>query len=126
MKASMNVIVPYLYKRFNIVFQKIKLPKSWNQSKIVPIHKEGDINNPDIYPPISLISILSNVFTNDINTRLTRWANLHNLIAEEQAGFRNNYSTCDNIFILYHVIQKYLRNRKLYVLFVEYKRLSTL
>ena len=122
LQVAIEIILPYLHKLFNLIYDHSTFPKSWAHSMIVPIHKKGDIN-PDNYRPISLISILSKVFTQIINIRLTRWENLHHFIVEEQAGFRRNYSTCDNIFILYHSIRKYFhRKRKLYVAFFDYQK----
>ena len=40
---------------------------------------------------------------------------------EQQAGFREGYSTVDHIFTLYGLVQRYLqRNTKLYVAFVDF------
>ena len=44
-------------------------------------------------------------------------------ITECQAGFRKNYSTVDQIFNLYAIVQKCLRKKewKLYVAFVDFR-----
>jgi hypothetical protein len=46
------------------------------------------------------------------------------LINESQAGFRKSYSTVDQIFNLYALVQKTLdkKGRKLYVAFVDFKK----
>ena len=43
---------------------------------------------------------------------------------ECQAGFRKNYSTVDQIFNLYAIVQKCLRKKgqKLYVAFVDFRK----
>ena len=45
-------------------------------------------------------------------------------IVEMQAGFRRNYSTTDQIFNLYAIVQKCLnkKGQKLYVAFVDFKK----
>ena len=41
----------------------------------------------------------------------------------EQAGFRAGYSTVDHIFTLYAIVQNFLlKNRKLYIAFVDFKK----
>ncbi|XP_055910740.1 uncharacterized protein LOC129945106 [Eupeodes corollae] len=46
----------------------------------------------------------------------------HKLLKELQAGFRQGYSTIDNIFVLRSIADFYLeRNKKLYVFFVDFK-----
>ena len=45
------------------------------------------------------------------------------MLGEEQAGFRSNYSTTDNIFVLKTIIDIYLQKKKrLYCAFIDYKK----
>ena len=69
LKVAEPVIVPYLKNIFNVLFDKGMLPKEWSKAIIIPLHKKGDKNNPDNYRGISLLSILSKVFTHIINSR---------------------------------------------------------
>ena len=64
------------------------------------------------------------MFTSIINKRLVFWADSLDKINEEQAGFREGYSTIDNIFILQSLINKYLsiKGGKFYVLFVDFAK----
>ena len=95
--------------------------KEWSKSIIVPIHKKGDANIPDNDRGIALTRVLSKVYTHVLNKRLTRWAEQEETILEQQAGFREGYSTVDHIFTLYGLVQRYLqRNTKLYVAFVDF------
>jgi len=106
-----------------VIFTKGTFPSSWRKSTIIPIHKNGSFDNPDNHRGISLLNILSKVFTSILNRRLVQWAEEHNHIVEQQAGFRKNYSTVDNIFILHSVIERYLkRKKKLYVSFIDFKK----
>ena len=75
------------------------------------------------YRPISLTSLLSKTYTNILNKRLTKFVERNNIIPEEQAGFREKYSTVDHIFTLYSMIHKqFSKDRKLYVAFVDYSK----
>ena len=49
------------------------------------------------------------------------WVDMNDTIGEQQAGFRKDYSTVDNIFTLLAIVQKQLSlNRKLYVSFIDF------
>ena len=61
LKALDTAIVPFLVKYFNELFSYG--PTEWTKAIIVPLHKKGDINNVDNYRGISLLNILSNIFT---------------------------------------------------------------
>ena len=58
-----------------------------------------------------------------MNERLTYFIDTYDILPEEQAGFRKEFSTVDHIFSLYAMIMKqFHRNRKLYVAFIDYKK----
>ena len=70
-------------------------PEEWSKAIIIRLHKKGDENNPDTYRGISLLSILSKVFTYIINSRLTHWTESNSVLNDTQAGFRKGRSTID-------------------------------
>ena len=61
-----------------------------------------------------------------INDRVTKFAEINNIIGEEQAGFRAGYSTHDHIFTLHSIIDLYLNKfgyrKRLYCAFVDYQK----
>lgn len=121
--SATNRIAPFLFHAFQYLFYHGIFPLEWCKSTIVPIHKKGDTHVCDNYRPISLTSLLSKVFTSILNKRLITYANTFNIIPEEQAGFREGYSTIDHIYTLYAMIQKqFSNNRKLYVAFIDYRK----
>ena len=104
-------------KLFNKIFDGGMFPREWSKSIIVPIHKKGDVNQPDNYRGIALTSVISKVYTNILNKGLSEWAEMEEKMIEEQAGFRAGSST------LYAMVQKYLlKHTKLYVAFVDFKK----
>ena len=84
-----------------------EVPDDWNTSFIVPVFKSGDKSDPNNYRGISICSNLSKLFTSIINERITKHLATNDLLAQEQAGFRKEYRTTDNMFILNHIINKY-------------------
>ena len=125
LKAAEIQIVPFLTKLFNRIYDSGQYPESWTKSVIVPLLKKGDASNPENYRGISLLSIISKLFTYILNQRLYNWAEAEGKISAEQAGFRKDYSTVDHIFTLMSMIKKCLyghKRSKFYVAFVDYQK----
>ena len=108
---------------FNRIFETGQIPSSWILILINPIYKKGDVSDPANYRPISLIPIITKVFTSILNNRLLNFLNYHDILLEEQAGFRKNYSCLDQIFILNCLINNKLKKKrgKLYSVFIDFK-----
>jgi hypothetical protein len=77
------------------------MPSSWLIGMIKPIYKnKGDKFNPNNYRPITIVSCLGKLFTAILNERLTEFSESFSVLCEKQSGFRQGYSTSDNMFIL--------------------------
>ena len=97
----------------------------WRKSVITPLFKKGDDKFPDNYRGISLLSVVSKVFTAVLNKRPYAWAEKDGKISKEQAGYRKGYSTIDHIFTLIAMVKRTLNSRrggKVYVAFIDYKK----
>ena len=102
LKSSINVMVHLYEKLFNLVFDTGIVPVAWLIGHIKPIYKnKGNESDPQNYRPITLLSCLGKVFTSILSGRLTHYADSIDLIKENQSGFRANYSTVDNMCVLY-------------------------
>lgn len=122
-KNSQHLSVEFLVNLFNTLFTQGIFPIQWSIAIIVPIFKKGDLNNPGNYRGISLLSVISKIYTRILNRRLVTWCNENSVIREEQAGFRQGYATIDHIFTLFSMVQKQFQmNRKLYVAFVDFQK----
>ena len=122
LKSSLHVIKPFIIRLFNQIWDTGIFPKEWQTSIIIPLHKKGKQEDPNNYRGISLISNVCKCFTFIINNRLKKWAYRNNIIVEEQAGYRAGYSTIDQFFVLYGVIQRVLARKKMYVCFVDFQK----
>ena len=95
----------------------------WSQGIIVPVYKKGDVNNPDNYRGITLLSHMSKLFTSILNKRLLSWSDLNSVVTDAQFGFKPGSGTRDAIFVLHSLISKTLREKKrLYCCFVDYRK----
>ena len=118
-----NSFLPYLHKLFNVLFNKGYFPQKWSEGYIVPIHKKGNTNDTDNYRGITLLSTLGKLFTSILNNRLITWAEPYYIYIEEQAGFRREMGTVDNIFLLHGLITHLInQGKKLYCAFVDFKK----
>ena len=117
-------MLPFIIKLFNRLFENGEFPVQWTKIILIPLHKKGNVNNPDNYRGIALIDVLSKVYISIITKRLTFYAHAYAKISESQGGFREKYSSVDNGFILYTIVNKYLsrRRKSLYVAFVDFQK----
>ena len=100
------------------------LPEEWCIGIIKLLYKnKGSPHDPDNYRRITLLSCIGKLFTACLNSRLTLYTDGAGILGEEQAGFREHYSTLDHMFVLNSLIELYLSKRKrIYCAFVDYKK----
>ena len=123
-KNTIHVFLPIYLQLFNLILDTGVVPESWALGDILPIYKnKGNINLPENYRPVTLLSCLGKLFTSILNTRLNNYAEKYEIICHNQAGFRRGLSTSDNLFILQSLfeISKSCKN-KLFCAFVDFKQ----
>ena len=90
---------------------------------VISIHKKGSTNTVDNYRDITLLSVLGELFTRILNNRLNFGAEIYDILIEEQAGFRSNRSTVDNLSVLHSIINSALQNgNKLFCAFLDFRK----
>ena len=100
------------------------IPTAWVEGLIIPLYKnKGDSLNVDNYRPITLLSCLGKLFTAVLNNRLNIFLEDLDILKENQAGFRQAYSTSDHIFALNSIIEL-LRHQKqkIYCTFIDFSK----
>lgn len=121
-KNASDRFIEELTNAYNIIFETAKLDEKLITSIIFPIHKKGDRAIPSNYRGISFMNTIAKIFMGILNTRINLWLTKHNIITEYQAGFREGYSTVDNLYNLAAIASlKYKENKKLYAFFVDFK-----
>ena len=97
------------------------IPEDWKKAVIVPIFKKKDKTDCNNYRGVSLLCHCSKIFTRILLQRMRN--RTEKILSEEQAGFRANRSTIDQIFTLRQMAEKYIEmNRDLYVGYIDFKK----
>ena len=108
---------------FNNILKSGHFPASWSTALIIPIHKKGQLDDPNNFRGISLISCLSKIFTSISNKRLLDICINNDILSDAQFGFRLGVSTIDAVFALYSIISNTLSKKKrLYCCFVDFRK----
>lgn len=98
----------------NIIFMAcLKLsyfPAKWKKAKVIAIPKSGkNSSDPGNYRPISLLSSLSKLFERIILNRINNHLSDHQILLEEQYGFRSKHSTTHQLKrITQHIKDQYI------------------
>ena len=123
-KSTQNLLCPLYVKLFNKILDEGVFPLEWTTGVIVAIYKnKGDVNDTNNYRGITLLSCMGKLFTSILNDRLRQYSEANQIINETQAGFRQQYSTLDHIFLLKCIIDLFKwKKRKLFCLFIDYKK----
>ena len=121
-KATSSLIIPLITNLFNVILNSGSIPSDWGIGIIKPIYKnKDDPTKPEYYRGITVLSCFGKLFTAVVNKRLTKYLDANRILGEEQAGFRQNYSTVDHIYVLKCIIDIYTqKNKKIFLLFVDY------
>lgn len=123
-KCTSHKFIKVYEKLFNIIFDTGILPSSWLTGVIKPIYKnKGNVNDPKNYRPITIVSCLGKLFTAILNARLTDFYEQFQLMKENQAGLRPNYSTIDNVFTILSLFQLFKsKKKKMYCAFIDFEK----
>lgn len=95
LRATADVIVPSLTRLFNKCIEQGTFPGPFKVSKVVPIHKRGDVDSPENYRPIAITPLFGRVFEFILKRRLSAYFEDKDLLSDSQFGFRSSRSTCD-------------------------------
>ena len=88
----------FLLDMFRRIWRGEEIPQKWRTANIKTLLKEGkDPEMTDSYRPISLTSCLGKLMEKIVADRLTSYMEMNKLLNENQAGFRKNRCTTDQI-----------------------------
>ena len=81
-------------------------------SKVIPIHKNGDTSDLNNYRPISLLSIFNKIMEKLMHKQLYDFLQEHNILFQNQFGFRKNNSTTFALLQITEKIKVTIDNKK--------------
>lgn len=99
------ILVP-LTKLINLCIQNNVFPKTLKLSKVVPIHKNGSIDEPANHRPIVIIPVFAKILEIVLKLQITFYFENFNLFNNCQFGFRAKKSTTLAINSLVDLINK--------------------
>ena len=101
-----------LLEIFNLTWEKGRVPQMWKEAIMIPIHKKGkDKRKSGSYRPISLTSCVAKLMERIVNKRMMHHLETENILAQEQAGFRQFRSTEDQTTYLAQEIEDAFQNK---------------
>ena len=93
LKDSLPVLAFYLTVIINTSIVTGIVPDKWKHAIVCPLLKQGDVEDPSNYRPISLLSVLSKILEKVVANQLYEFLSTNNLFSESQHGFMKGLST---------------------------------
>ena len=103
------------------VWREGRIPEEWTKSILVIIPKKGDLTQCRNYRTIALINHMAKVLMAVLLKRLKAKTEEH--MSDEQAGFRKDRSTVQQILMLRLIAEKAKRkNKRIYNCFIDFQK----
>ncbi len=111
LKNCPDSFVDVITELFNLIMRTAVILSEWTIGIMKPLYKhKGSMDVVDNCRGITLLSCLDKLFTSVINTRLYNCLTIEEILGNEQAGFRKDYSTLDHILTLHILSNFYINN----------------
>ena len=120
MKEGYKYTENRIYELIVHIWTQGRIPFSWVEALICPIHKKGDVQNCENFRGISLANVAYKVLSIVLYGRLKPHAN--QIIGQYQCGFREGVSTIDQIQTLRQILEKTMEfQTETHHLFIDFK-----
>ena len=103
LKSALDLIVVPLCHIINTSFNTGVFPEMLKIAKVLPLHKSGSTLDKNNFRPISLLSIFDKIIEKIMHKRLYEFLEFHNILFENQFGFRKKNST---VYALMEITEK--------------------
>ena len=108
LKELSTELAPILTVMFQASLHQCCVPREWKFARVVLIYKKSNHSIPNNYRPISLTSICSKLFEHIIYPYIFSHLDLHNILCNEQHGFRQRRSCKTQLLSTIHDFAKNL------------------
>lgn len=99
-------IAPHLVSIFNLGVDKGEFPDLMKLSRLVPLFKSGEKEDPSNYRPVSVLPVLSKVFEKIMLNQMLSYFSANHLLHKKQFGFTKGRSTTDaGIALIKHIFE---------------------
>ena len=112
-KIAAYELSPIFTNIFNESISTGVVPDILKISRITPIYKSGDTNEPHNYRPISILSVFSKVLERLVYNQLDSFLEKYNIMYNYQFGFRKKHSTEQAILELTDKLKSAIDNKQL-------------
>ena len=104
----------------NLILENGVFPDRLKIAKIIPVFKDGDINDASNFRSIALLPILAKIVEKIIVVRITKYFVSNDFFSSRQYGFRQNRSTSDAIDELVNFIcEGFEENKHSLAIFID-------
>ena len=113
LKDVFEVIPSQLTYLFNQSFALGIFPESWAVAVVTPIPKTGNLHLATNWRPISIIPLIGKLMEKLCNSLIIKHLGFHDILCDEQYGFRQKRSTSTAIFNFLNNIITEINNKKI-------------
>ena len=111
LKSSRCILSSPLATIFKTSISSETFPDKLKTSKITPIFKAGEDNDPNNYRPISILSVFNRIFEKLMYNRLIQFIEHNKLLNNAQYGFQTGHSTTQAVLDIINTIHNNMDNR---------------
>ena len=112
LKLVADLIITPLSKIISNSFNTGVFPDALKVCKVIPIHKGDSADELNNYRPISLLSVFDKIIEKLMHKRLYSFLEQHNILFQNQFGFRKNNSTTFALLEITEKIKESIDNHK--------------
>ena len=123
-KTSKLIITNHLCSLFNKILLSSIYPSVWKNSILTPLHKSGELSDPNNFRGVAVSSCLGKLFNKILNTRLEKKCVKEGLVNDCQGSSKKGSRTADHLMIIRFLIDKYVNasGKKLFACFFDIRK----
>ena len=100
-KLVKTEILPAVTHILNLSISSRKFPTAWKRSKVIPLHKKGDLLDPKNYRPVAIVPILSKILEKVIFMQMITYLNENHLLHPNHHAYRAHHNTTTALIQMY-------------------------